>query len=60
MSRLLILSMAALWAGATLLAAQLRWTNRPSLERRLARFAPRGRRWAAGRAACCRSSRSAR
>lgn len=42
MSRLLLLSLVALWAGATLLAAQLRWSNRPSLEQRLARFAPRG------------------
>ena len=42
MSRLLVISLLALWAGATLLAAQLRWANRPSLEQRLARFAPRG------------------
>jgi Flp pilus assembly protein TadB len=30
-----------LWCGATLLCAQLRWSRRPSLEQRLARFAPR-------------------
>lgn len=39
----LLLFAGALWVGATLLLAQLRWCNRPSLVTRLAGFTPRRR-----------------
>ena len=40
--RAFVLSGLALWAGATLLLAELRWFTRPSLARRLRPYAPAG------------------
>jgi len=60
MSRLLVVLVLTLWSGATLLCAQLRWANRPSLQHASPASRLVGRPFPTVTPACCPSSRSGR